>query len=418
LEDLLVDSFYKTTKIKEVPMERKQQTEIKVHDAMMGSGKTTYIIDFMNNNRDRKYIYITPNLMECIRIDEACPMLDFKHPSDDKDTKLKDLQRLVEDGQNVVSTHVTFQNFTKETLQLIIDHEYHLIIDEAIEPCVEHDIKATDVNMLFDSGYVEIADDGMTLEWIKATPPEYKSKFYYEYKLIENGNLVTFDFNNSENDKRVFIWEMTKGFLESFMSVTILTYQFNGAPLKWYFDANKVEYTIDTETIKREDKIGHFIKVYDNKDLNSLGNHRRGFGARSLKSKKNDLCERLSNNIYNFVNNKVKTPSCNVMWTTFKDCKKRVKGKGFTKGFVVLNQKATNIHSHKTTLAYGLNLFMNVPIKRYFLSRGVEVNEDLWSLNEMLQWIFRSAIRNGEQIHIYVPSARMRELLLEWIKHN
>ena len=106
------------------------------------------------------------------------------------------------------------------------------------------------------------------------------------------------------------------------------------------------------------------------------------------------------------------------MWTTFKDCRKRVKGKGFTKGFVVLNQKATNRYSHKTTLAYGLNLFMNVPIKRYFESRKVEVNEDLWSLNEMLQWLFRSAIRNGEPIDIYVPSRRMRELLLNWIEHN
>ena len=88
------------------------------------------------------------------------------------------------------------------------------------------------------------------------------------------------------------------------------------------------------------------------------------------------------------------------------------------KGFVVHNQKATNRYADKTTLAYGLNLFMSVPIKRYLESRGGEVKEDLWSLNEMLQWIFRSGIRKGKAIHIYIPSERMRGLLKEWLKSH
>ncbi|MBV5279510.1 MAG: hypothetical protein J0647_10920, partial [Campylobacteraceae bacterium] len=107
-----------------------------------------------------------------------------------------------------------------------------------------------------------------------------------------------------------------------------------------------------------------------------------------------------------------------VLWTTFKEAVKHVKGKGFTKGFVVHNQKATNKYASKTTLAYGLNLYMPVPIKRYLETRGVNVNEELWSLNEMLQWIFRSAIRDDKSINIYVPNVRMRELLKEWIKDH
>lgn len=38
-----------------------------------------------------------------------------------------------------------------------------------------------------------------------------------------------------------------------------------------------------------------------------------------------------------------------------------------------------------------------------------------WALSEMIQWIWRSAIRDGEDIYIYIPSERMRNLLSDWI---
>jgi hypothetical protein len=106
------------------------------------------------------------------------------------------------------------------------------------------------------------------------------------------------------------------------------------------------------------------------------------------------------------------------MWSTFKDTKNSIKRKGFTRGFIPLNTKATNEFKDKTVLIYALNRFMDVPLKRYLENRGVEVNQDLWALNELLQWIFRSAIRDGKPIKIYIPSRRMRSLLLEWIKDH
>ncbi|MCT9509257.1 hypothetical protein KTJ05_18660, partial [Acinetobacter baumannii] len=35
--------------------------------------------------------------------------------------------------------------------------------------------------------------------------------------------------------------------------------------------------------------------------------------------------------------------------------------------------------------------------------------------SEMVQWIWRSAIREGNPINIYVPSSRMRSLLQRWL---
>ncbi len=52
------------------------------------------------------------------------------------------------------------------------------------------------------------------------------------------------------------------------------------------------------------------------------------------------------------------------------------------------------------------------------MQRGVTINEDLYGLSEMIQWIWRSRIRKGESINIYIPSMRMRNLLDAWMKMN
>lgn len=45
--------------------------------------------------------------------------------------------------------------------------------------------------------------------------------------------------------------------------------------------------------------------------------------------------------------------------------------------------------------------------------------QDHGSVNRshLLQWMWRSQIRNGKPIDIYIPSERMRELLNNWIQN-
>ena len=52
-----------------------------------------------------------------------------------------------------------------------------------------------------------------------------------------------------------------------------------------------------------------------------------------------------------------------------------------------------------------------------------EFNGDLWALQEMLQYVWRSRIRGNEdtksledrKINLYIPSKRMRNLLEQWL---
>ena len=61
---------------------------------------------------------------------------------------------------------------------------------------------------------------------------------------------------------------------------------------------------------------------------------------------------------------------------------------------------------------------MNPFYKKFFSSRGIHVNENKYALSELLQWIWRSQIRNGQPIDLYIPSKRMRTLLTKFLNND
>ena len=123
----------------------------------------------------------------------------------------------------------------------------------------------------------------------------------------------------------------------------------------------------------------------------------------------------MKNNILNYFKNKLKSKSKYNAWTTFKSSKSKLSGEGYTNGFISINSRATNEYGHKNALAYCANIFLNPILKQFFVDRGINVKEDNYALSELIQWIWRSAIRNNEDIDIYIPSSRMRNLLIEWL---
>lgn len=104
------------------------------------------------------------------------------------------------------------------------------------------------------------------------------------------------------------------------------------------------------------------------------------------------------------------------MWTTFKKFRSKLKGKGYTNSFVPLNCRATNDYAKSKFLVYPVNVYPNVGVSQFFSQRGLKIDDDNYALSELVQWIFRSSIRNGEDIHIYLPSKRMRGLLENWLE--
>ncbi len=79
--------------------------------------------------------------------------------------------------------------------------------------------------------------------------------------------------------------------------------------------------------------------------------------------------------------------------------------------------RATNDYAHCTAMAYMVNRFLNPVEKQFFLSHDIQVDEDTLALSELIQFMFRGSIRNGEKMACYIPSERQRDLLKKYLDY-
>ena len=107
------------------------------------------------------------------------------------------------------------------------------------------------------------------------------------------------------------------------------------------------------------------------------------------------------------------------MWTCFKSDIKALKDKNLTeKYWTPINARSTNSYKDRTLLCYPVNRFTNPFINKFFAKKNLELNQDLYALSEMIQWIWRSGIREMQDITIYIPSQRMRTLLKQFLNNE
>ena len=83
--------------------------------------------------------------------------------------------------------------------------------------------------------------------------------------------------------------------------------------------------------------------------------------------------------------------------------------------YVAINSRATNEYRDRTVVVYVANRFQNPWVSGFFKELGIEINEDKLALAELVQCIWRSAIREGKEVQLFIPSKRMRELLQDWL---
>lgn len=112
------------------------------------------------------------------------------------------------------------------------------------------------------------------------------------------------------------------------------------------------------------------INIYEGK-LNNIGDENSLSNSWYEKNRKGLLVDKMKMNLYTYFRNNDKTPAALNIWTSFKEDRSKLKGKGYAKGFVSHNACAANHYQDKESLAYTINRFM-IPYKyKFFKSRGV-----------------------------------------------
>ena len=411
--------------------------EINIVDVIMGGGKTSAAKTYINESSDeQKFIYITPYIDEVNRLIEDCPDKHFKQPVkyNKNMSKMIDLKKLLNDGENIATTHVLFHLFDDEVIDLCYSQGYILIMDEVTDVISPHPIDKKDLQMLLDH-CVKIKDNGL-LEWIG--DEKYYGRFQDEKRLCEMGCLALYG-------SAVMMWLFPTKIFNAFRESYILTYMFDAQMQKYYYDFYGMKYkhlyvavnkedgfrfTTEYVTYKQRYDYRELITIWDDQKLNMIGDADTALSKTwYTRNKDNVLIKKLKDNALNFFCNKPtvynevtgkwqKSKSDNNIWTTFKDYQELVSGKGYAKGFLPSNMRATNAYGDRSVVAYLVNKYFNPFVKTFFSGQGIKVYEDEYATSEMLQFIWRSAIRNGKHITVYIPSRRMRDLLIKWINEQ
>ena len=387
-------------------------------DEVMGSGKTTAAIKAINAApAEQKFMFVTPYLSEVARIKEGCAEKEFCEPVEGFDCKTADLERLIDVQANIVTTHALFTMMPLEYLEKIRETGYVLFLDEALEPMEPlTGIDPLDAEYATDK-LIRINDDS-SVEWIASE--KYHGQFTFLRNMCDKGYLRG---AVSEEGAACFVHILPTAYFTSFKDVVIMTYLFSGQILKNYLNIEKLpyrrlflNYEEQTFASKREGVFRRdyrpLITILDNPRMNAIGDKKTALSHSWYA--RNDL-KQVSNNLNNFFKNMMKSPANSRLWTVFADCKEEVGGSRYAKSFLACNTRATNEYKDRTVLAYLVNRYRNPFFVRYFRYYGVETNNDVFALSEMLQWLWRSALRDGKHIVLYIPSKRMRDLLKAWL---
>ena len=382
----------------------------------------------MYGDNDR-WLVITNYLSEVTRYQESCKDKHFKAPKERKENgrnKLQNLKTLISRGDNIISTHALFSRFDEDLIDICRAANYTLVLDEVHEVIQPYSMGQKDFKTLM--SYCDVNPDTKQLVWKESEKDYCDEKFADEKRLVDLGALVLYNNN-------LMCWLFPIEVFKAFRNIYILTYRFDLQMQRYYYDYYGLKYTylsvegdsLDNYHLIPYDKNKSYIKydysklihICENEKLNQIGDTTNSL-SKTWYDKNEDTVamKTLKNNMYNFFRNICKSKSSDNIWTTFKDYQNKLKGEGYSKGFLALNCRAMNTYRDRTNVAYVANRYLNPYVKQFFTSNGIKVDEDGFAMSEMLQFLWRSAIREGKEINVYIPSVRMRNLLKQWIKDN
>lgn len=406
---------------------------VKVCDAIMGSGKTSAAIAYINAHPEKRFIYITPYLPEAARIREGCPEANFQEPNDKLPqygfSKSRHTLALIEEGRNIASTHAATLYYTEDTIRSMREQNYTMIIDEEVT-VLQKDIHISysDAELAKEAGYIEeIRPDEYALT--EKADGYRGGKLSHMFRVMRSRNLVC---TKKGNRVSVFYWIYPERIFRELEDVIVLTYLFPGSEMESFFHMNGIGFTYigishppgggyafsDRPDYVPEyvSRLGEMITIEGSERMNRIGNARTALSMNWYKDDTDGRTEQLRRNLYNYF--RARAGDCGPgerMCGTFKSYWGKIRAKGYWNSDVVFSQKASNEFRDRTVLAYPVNLFASGDTVRFYAEHGEDFDNDRYALAIMLQWIWRSAIRDGKPIRIYIPSRRMRELLTDWI---
>lgn len=508
-------------------------------DSQMGTGKTTALLDYMRNENQHRFIFVTPLRSEIARVIKETDG-KFEQPRNPFGTKIDSLHGLLRKKVNIAMSHALFALASQETIDLISAGEYVLVIDEAMSLTVPYNVMAAtshlppvkpgDIEKIFERErlvYIH-SEHGAKYGQIDWLAEEVEDTYLEGIaRLINTGALYCAGADGSscgqiegqsktaqKTPTKAFIWEFPPNIFKAAKNVIALSYLCKGSIFDCYLRYHDMTpYYISSRMVG--EKKSEFV-VYGNSPmpkwdliekidvitgpLNDIGKGRTALSMNWYKNATDDQLKTINNNMRNVIEGG-KFDTSDVFWTAPKEATRwnPIRLEQYNKAkknktaptvkrpiecirhnyiehasvyqkliadsdreynelypkwrqmesmnvedpltgelaeqleylrqvcedgplveedfstFVACSIKATNKYSNRHLCLYCINRFLQPQIADFYEKRGFSIDEDVYALSEMIQWIWRSAIRKGESITVYIPSERMRKLFLDWL---
>ena len=412
---------------------RNKQIIVEVVDAPMSTGKTTGIIEWMKKHPNEKYLYVSPMLSEVeARIPQECEELSFVSPDNEDTTKGEKLLQLLNEGRNISFTHALFQSLSKEHLNTIERQQYVLIIDEEvglIEPYKGRYTKG-DIKFLLDGEHISIDYNNYgEISWIGGDVDTSASYASFKRMCDSRSLYIT------KGERDMLISQLPIRLVSSAKRTIILTYMFNGGVMESFLLLRGVAILpfkeinlmrCPKEVLKRAKNLISIEELPSTKKVARWSMSSSWYERVATKEQLKSVATAFWSVYRRYDKEKMLITLPKASSERYLNNSRKVNPKyaldnriDSSSVFLYSAARATNDYSERDVLVHGYNRFINVPVKAYFddYGDGITPSEDVFALSEMLQWIWRSAIRNDFPIKVYVLNGRMKMLLQEWINN-
>jgi hypothetical protein len=421
---------------------------VEVVDRIMGSGKSyatlRYIEGLVQADPDERWIFCTELLDELFtRTTENSNAETWHLPdpdTDDAGSKTESLKNLLREPgvRQIGITHSLLLKAARdrEVLRLIASKGYRLFLDETIELIKPYaGIEYEEFRWHMDQGRLEVDTNAYgKVTWTDATVEKHNGKLIVD-KLREEEDRV---HAARIGDKVRLVWIEDDAMFRAFSRVILATYQFENTFMDAWLRIKGIPWVpcssvVCARTTSKEAIRGlvGLISKYDKK-FERLKLTSRWFEKATKKDF--DLINRTIRSIGD--SQGCKGEPALLAYTvprssigSRRDGGVQPRGYGHTKCMpdspdqqdlasschIACNARASNAWADKTVMVHVFNRYPN-PVLTDFLDKyEVTYSGDRFALNELVQWLWRSAIRNGEPIKAAILSKRMRGLFLEWL---
>ena len=413
--------------------------EVSVIDAPCGTGKTNYSIDEINSTTN-PVVFCTPFIKEIQRIADECERVVstviLKKEKDKttgetivsdvfskyhKENKIDFVKELLAQGKSISISHEILKLLDEECYGYIQQHGYKLYLDEVITSVENMGVSPHDIKEILGVKDAVVLAETKEVVWLNQ---DYYGKHDKVMRAVKAGDVYCVDVSDK---KQLFVWELSICKFIFFKEVTLLTYLFEGSELSCFFKINRVPYVLHSmkdykvvpydRKLENREELKKLINIYNGKANKNFGGT---LSATYYKNNKNaDEIKQIKKNVEGYFKNTLKAKNSSIMWSCYKNDISKLKFKRCTNNnYVPFNSRATNDYRERTNLAYLINVFIDPDILQYFNSYGVDLDQDLYAVSTLVQWLCRSAIRDGKPVNIYLPSQRMRDLLNKFFNYE